>query len=47
MKASDDKPGTKKNPIPIPDISHARSNQSYVIEKATTGKPSGKEKSDG
>lgn len=43
MKAPDDKPGTKKNPIPIPDISHARANQSYVIEKPK----SGKEKADG
>lgn len=45
MKASDAKPGTKKNPIPIPDISHARANSSYVIEKPA--KPSGKEKADG
>ena len=38
MKASDAKRGTKKNPIPIPDISHARANVSYVIEKPKSGK---------
>ena len=44
MKASEDKPGTKNNPIPIPDISHARANSSYVIEKPKSGR---KESADG
>jgi hypothetical protein len=35
------KPGTKGNPIPIKDISEARSNQSYIIEPAVKEKRRG------
>lgn len=32
MKTSDEKPGSKKNPIRIQDKSQARANVSYIID---------------